>query len=123
MTARRRVLTGLLCGLLLGVSPALAHHGWRWTEAGNIELTGTIVGVNLGNPHGRLDVQVNDEMWLVEVGQPWRNERVGLTDELLSEGTEITAIGQRAADQSELRLKAERVMIAGNLYDLYPGRD
>jgi len=123
MTTRRRVLTGLLCGLLLAATPALAHHGWRWTEDGNIELTGTIVGVRLGNPHGQLDVQVNDELWLVEVGQPWRNERAGLTEALLSEGTEITAIGQRAAEQSDMRLKAERVRIAGQLYDLYPGRD
>lgn len=122
----RRAFSRTLLALTLGLALApltWAHHGWSWTEDGNIELTGTITAVRLGNPHGRLTVQVNDEEWLVEVGQPWRNQRVGLTDDLLSEGREITAIGQRSADPDEKRLKAERVRIDGQLYDLYPGRD
>lgn len=115
-------LISLMLAVLLG-PPALAHHGWRWTDPENVELTGVIISVQLGNPHGRLTVQANDEEWLVEVGQPWRNANAGLTDELLSEGTEITVIGQRSADHSEKRLKAERVLIDGEAYVLYPERD
>ena len=114
---------GLFLMLLLGTAPALAHHGWAWTESENTELTGTITSVRLGNPHGRLTVAVDGKEWLVEVGQPWRNTQAGLTDELLSEGRKITVIGQSSADPDELRLKAERVLIDGKEYVLYPERD
>ncbi len=122
----KHVFGSLLGGLLLilaTVPGALAHHGWSWTEDGNIELTGVITEARLGNPHGRLTVQVEDEQWLVEVGQPWRNERAGLTDQMLSPGSEITAIGQRSADADERRMKAERMVIDGKEYVLYPDRD
>lgn len=113
--------TGLAAGL--GVRPAGAHHGWRWTADGNFELTGLIRTVRLGNPHGLLTVDADGEIWTVEVGQPWRNERAGLTDDMLTPGTEIKVIGQRAADEADKRVKAERVTIKGQLYNLYPNRD
>lgn len=125
MLIRRAFGLGLI-GLMLTIfliPQAGAHHGWAWTDSGNVELTGVITSVRLGNPHGRLTVKANGQEWLVEVGQPWRNARAGLTDEMLSEGTEITVIGQRSADHSERRLKAERVVINGKEYVLYPGRD
>jgi hypothetical protein len=103
--------------------PARAHHGWRWTADGNFELTGIIRETRLGNPHGILTVEANGEMWTVEVGQPWRNQRVGLTSELMAPGREVTVSGGRAADEAEKKVKAERVYIDGQLYDLYPGRD
>ncbi len=102
---------------------AWAHHGWRWTEDGNFELTGVITAVRLGNPHGILEVDADGDAWIVEVGQPWRNARAGLTDDMLVEGVEITASGGRSADHAENRMKAERVTIDGTLYELYPDRD
>lgn len=125
MLTRPAFRFGLL-SLMLTVflfSQAGAHHGWAWTDPENSELTGVITSVRLGNPHGRLIVKVNDQEWLVEIGQPWRNARGGLTDERLSEGTKITVIGQRSADHREKRLKAERVVIGGKEYVLYPDRD
>jgi len=102
---------------------ALAHHGWRWTEDGNFELTGVIVAARLGNPHGLLTVDADGEIWTVEVGQPWRNERAGLSDDMLVNGVEVVVSGQRSADPDEKRMKAERVYIDGKLHDLYPDRD
>ena len=125
MLDRRGVIAALaaLPAVTLMGRAALAHHGWRWTEDGNFELTGLIVAVRLGNPHGLLTVDADGEQWIVEVGQPWRNERAGLRDDMLVEGVEITVSGQRAADEADKRVKAERVFINGTLYDLYPGRD
>jgi hypothetical protein len=77
----RRSLVNLLVfgAVMLGsISVAMAHHGWRWTTGGNIELTGVITSAQLGNPHGVLTVDADGEIWRVEVGQPWRNERAGL---------------------------------------------
>jgi hypothetical protein len=41
-----------------------------------------------------LKVKVNDEIWTVEVGQPWRNERAGLKDADFAKGTEMTFFGE-----------------------------
>jgi hypothetical protein len=123
MQSRRRLwLTSIALAMLLA-GTALAHHGWRWTEDGNFELIGVIESARLGNPHGVLTMDVDGETWTAEVGQPWRNERAGLADEMLSEGAEVTISGQRSADPAEKRIKAERVIIDGVTYDLYPERD
>jgi hypothetical protein len=121
----RRTLFALAFGALAlaAVGTAEAHHGWRWTAEGNFELTGIIREANLGNPHGVLMVEADGEMWTVEVGQPWRNERAGLTDAMLAPGKEITVSGGRSADEAERLVKAERVTIDGTLYELYPERD
>jgi hypothetical protein len=66
---------------------------------------------------------VEGELWIVEVGQPWRNERAGLRDGDLAKGVEIRAIGEPAADASEKRLKAERFFLGDREYVLYPERD
>ena len=126
MITRRSMLAAagtaavLVCASL---HPAFAHHGWRWTEEGNFELTGIIKTVQLGNPHGVLTVDAEGELWTVEVGQPWRNERAGLQDAMLAVGREVTISGARSADPDDKKVKAERVIIDGETYNLYPDRD
>jgi hypothetical protein len=102
---------------------AAAHHGWRWTEEGNFEVSGVIKSVELGNPHGVLVLDVEGEEWLVEVGAPSRNARAGLEDQLLQVGVEVLISGHRSAEEGERRVKAERVYIGGVEYNLYPERD
>lgn len=125
MMLRRYVMTLAVAAVMATgvVGSAMAHHGWRWAEDGNFELTGIIQKAELGNPHGLLTVDADGEMWTVEVGQPWRNARAGLEDGMLVPGVEITASGARSANQDEKLMKAERVYIDGQLYDLYPDRD
>ncbi len=114
--------TAFLAAVLLAAVPALAHHGWRWTTGGNIELTGVIEEARLGNPHGVLKVRAEDELWTVEVGQPWRNERAGLKDADLAPGVEATFIGEPSADASARLMKAECIRIGGKMHELYPER-
>ena len=113
----------LALGLTAPMVRVLAHHGWSWTTGGNIDLTGIIKTVRLGNPHGILKIDVEDEEWTAEVGQPWRNERAGLREGDLAEGVEIRVIGEPAADVSEKRIKVERLFLRNREYILYPGRD
>lgn len=120
MTRTRRSF--LAAAIALVAAPAIAHHGWRWTSDGEFELSGIITATDLGNPHGLLTVQAGDEVWTAEIGQPWRNANAGLTDAMLSPGTEVILRGHRSADPEQLVMKAERVIIAGVLYDLYPNR-
>lgn len=120
----RLLLAGaLLLGLFAAGSSALAHHGWAWTTGGNIEVTGVIKTARLGNPHGVLELTVEDETWTVEVGQPWRNERAGIKQGDLAPGVEIRVIGEPASDPSTRRVKAERLFIDGREHALYPERD
>jgi hypothetical protein len=116
---RRTILTGLAA---LAASPALAHHGWRWTDGGEFELTGIVREARLGNPHGILTIDAEGEMWTAEVGQPWRNQQAGLTDDMLAPGRELTILGERSADPKELRMKAEVVIIDGQRHVLYHER-
>jgi hypothetical protein len=116
-------LAALAALVLLVPMLAQAHHGWRWTTGGNIELTGIIEEAKLGNPHGILTVDADGESWTVEVGQPWRNDRAGLEDGDLAPGVEIRAIGEPAAEPEERRLKVERLFIGDREYVLYPNRD
>ena len=116
-------ITVLALGLAAPTVGPLAHHGWSWTTGGNIDLTGIIKTVRLGNPHGILKIDVEGDEWRAEVGQPWRNERAGLKDGDLAEGVEIRLIGEPAADVSEKRIKVERLFLGKREYILYPGRD
>lgn len=104
-------------------TPLLAHHGWSWAEHGNSEVTGVVTKAELGNPHGIVTLDVKGEVWQVEVGQPWRNERAGLTDAMMSPGVTLTAKGHRSAKPDQKLLKAERIVIDGKTFDLYPDRD
>lgn len=113
----------VLVAVLLLPLAAAAHHGWAWTTGENRELTGTIVEVTLGNPHGELVLDVDGERWTVEVGQPWRHERADLTDEHFATGTVVRVSGEPSADPDERLLKVERLWIDGTKYELYPDRD
>ena len=99
-----------------------AHHGWGWALDKEFEITGKISAVSLGNPHGEVTLTVDSETWVVEVGQPWRNKRAGLTEELLRVGRVITVHGHRSAREGERLVKAERLVIDGKDYNLYPDR-
>jgi membrane protein implicated in regulation of membrane protease activity len=70
--------------VFLAASGAQAHHGWAWATDEEFEITGAVQSVRLGNPHGEVTIKVDGQAWVVEVGQPWRNDRVGLSKEMLS---------------------------------------
>jgi hypothetical protein len=125
MPDRRVVLGGALAALLVPVV-ARAHHGWDWAEDKTFEIAGVIKSAKLGNPHGILKIDAKNgaknEEWTVEVGQPWRNERAGLKDAMLVKGVELTIHGHRAKDPKLKVVKANRVVIKGQTYNLYPER-
>jgi hypothetical protein len=119
---RSRALPFLLV-LAIGLpAGAAAHHGWGWATDEEFEIRGTITAVRLGNPHGEVRLDVAGESWVAEVGQPWRNERAGLSAALLAVGRTITVHGHRSLKPDERLIKAERVVIDGRDYNLYPDR-
>jgi len=107
---------------LLAAGPSFAHHGWSWTEDGFFELTGTISAINYGNPHPTLDVDVEGEIWRVELATPAATARAGFMAETAKVGDEVTAVGHRSRDEAEKRMKAVRITVNGKTYDVYPSR-
>ena len=121
--AKKRTLgLATLSASLFATVPAMAHHGWSWTTGGDIELTGVIASARLGNPHGVLKVDVDGAIWTVEVGQPWRNERAGLSRGELAKGVEIRVIGEPSARAEDRLLKAETIFLGSREHVLYPER-
>ena len=120
MRLREMILALALAVALPGA--ALAHHGWAWTEDGFFELTGIITAVYVGNPHATLDVDVEGEIWRVELAPPGPTMAAGFTEDVAKPGDEVLAIGNRSQDETEKRMKAVRIVIKGVTYDVYPTR-
>ena len=111
---------GLLSAAL--ALPAFAHHGWSWTADGMFQVEGVIKEIYLGNPHVTLDVDVEGEIWRIELAPPRQTERAGFNEASAKVGDEVTAIGNRSRDEAERRMKAVRLTVGGKTYDVYPGR-
>jgi len=122
--SRRMLMSGAAAAslALLAAGPSFAHHGWSWTEDGFFELTGTISAINYGNPHPTLDVDVEGEIWRVELATPAATARAGFMAETAKVGDEVTAVGHRSRDEAEKRMKAVRITVNGKTYDVYPSR-
>lgn len=120
--ARAWTIAGAFILGLAPIAPLAAHHGWAWATNEEFELTGTVKHVRHGNPHGIMLLSTSSGEWTVEIGQPWRNERAGLTAQLLRPGARLLVHGHRSARKGERLMKAERIVIAGKSYNLYPDR-
>jgi len=118
--ARRTLLAAALGAAV--VSSAFAHHGWSWTVDEQSELTGTIEDIYIGNPHAVLMVKAEDGSWTVELAPPSRTRAAGFDENAAKIGDEVTATGNRSADQHEKRMKAVQLVINGKTYDIYPER-
>lgn len=115
----------MLAGLVLSaglVVPALAHHGWSWTDSGFFQIEGVISDIYIGNPHATLDVDVEGTIWRVELAPPGPTTEAGFVEGVAAVGDEIVAIGNRSQDHNEARMKAVRIIIGDDTYDVYPDR-
>jgi hypothetical protein len=124
MAGRRLLVRVLAAGVLVVTGlPAVAHHGWSWAESEQIELVGTIQTISMAPPHPTLHVTAEDGvLWQVDLGNPRQTERSGFTADTAKPGDSITVLGNRAKDRSEMHMKAVRITIAGENYDMYPER-
>nr|CAD6422117.1 hypothetical protein REQ54_02318 [Rhizobium sp. Q54] len=115
----------LLAAALLfaaAATTATAHHGWSWAEADQIELTGTIRSISFAPPHPTLEVEAEDGLWRVELGNPNQTQRSGFVEGEAEVGDTIRALGNRSMDADEKRMKAIRITVGDKTYDIYPDR-
>ncbi|GIL02909.1 MAG: hypothetical protein BroJett030_28080 [Alphaproteobacteria bacterium] len=120
--SRHHMALPLALAAALAALPALAHHGWSWTEDGFFRLEGIIAAIYVGNPHATLDVDVEGETWRVELAPPGPTIRAGFTEDAARVGDEVVAIGNRSLDPGERRMKAVRIIVGDKTYDVYPNR-
>ncbi len=50
-----------ICVFVLMSKGASAHHGWGWATDEEFEISGKIVNVRLGNPHGEVTIDAKGE--------------------------------------------------------------
>ncbi len=126
MAHRRSFVAALCLGLTLALSaivPAAAHHGWSWAESEQFELKGAIERISMAPPHPVLHVKATDgTLWQVDLGNPNQTARSGFTGTTAKVGDAVTIIGNRSLDRKEAHMKAVRVILAGQNYDMYPER-
>jgi hypothetical protein len=120
--ARFRIGVAASLALLAASLPAAAHHGWSWTQDGFFELTGTITAIFYGNPHPTLDVEANGATWRVDLATARATQNAGFLEDTAKVGDEVTAIGNRSRDEAERSMKAVRITVNGQTYDVYPNR-
>lgn len=102
---------------------AVAHHGWSWADADQIELKGTLTNIYIGPPHPTLKVQTPDDgLWTVELGNPTQTRNSGFVEGSAKTGDAITVLGNRSQDKQEKRMKAVRITVGGSTFDIYPER-
>lgn len=118
----RKLSLSALAGVALSAGAAMAHHGWSWAEADQIDLTGTITSISFAPPHPTLELNTADGAWRIELGNPNQTQRSGFVEGVANVGDEITVRGNRSLDPDEKRLKAVRVIVADKNYDIYPSR-
>lgn len=118
---RRAVLAAATAAPLLA-SHAVAHHGWAWTSEQPFELTGTIEDIYIGNPHAKLTVSTEDGLWEVDLAPLRPTSQAGFVEGVAQPGDEVTAYGHRSRDENQLWMKAARIVVNGETYDVYPDR-
>ncbi|MBC2775301.1 hypothetical protein H6M51_20790 [Rhizobium sp. AQ_MP] len=118
----RSLSLSILAGVVLSAGTAMAHHGWSWAEADQIDLTGKITAISFAPPHPTLELDTAEGPWRIELGNPNQTQRSGFVEGVVAVGDEVTVRGNRSLDPDEKRLKAVRVIVEGRNYDIYPSR-
>lgn len=117
--------SALVAGLAaaLAATAAEGHHGWSWAEGEQSELVGVIEAVSMAPPHPALKVRAGDGVvWQVDLGNPRQTERSGFGADSARAGDEVIVLGNRSREAGEARMKAVRITVGGENYDMYPER-
>jgi|SRR5580698_6772548 hypothetical protein len=130
---KAKLLTVLAGGLLMAVTPILAHHSFAAEYDANkpISMTGTVTKVEWMNPHARfyIDVKGADGKvtnWEFELGSPNGLMRQGWTRNSMKPGEEVSVDGFQAKDGAALanarnvKLADGRKLFAGSATDDAP---
>jgi hypothetical protein len=117
----KKVLIGICFGLLVLAGSAQAHHGDanRYNEQ-VITVSGTVVEVQMVNPHTHIVFDVTDASgkttrWQAELGGPQQLiKQFGWTPQTMKAGTKITVIGRQLKSGAPYLNLTERANVVNN---------
>ena len=112
-----RTITGLLAGMVVAAG-SFAHHGFGSYAAEEIVITGEVKDFFFGNPHPRIALEVDGEVWDVWLAAYGRTVYACFDRNVLSVGDTMTAIGHQVPNRAEM--KTTKVEHNGRLFDFYP---
>ena len=124
MITRLQVVALALVGIVAAASPLFAHHSWPVDTSREVTVKGTVTGYNWTNPHVMMGLDVkadngNIEKWNVGGPSTTRMAGNGWDKSTLKMGDEITAIGYRFTDGSNILRLQKIVMANGKEMFLY----
>jgi hypothetical protein len=103
MRGKQIAVVSLLGILVLPCASLWAHHGFagRYDEANPITITGTVVELQLINPHSQLIFEAKGpkgemQRWHAELGGAAAIHREGWNKDTVKPGTKITILGPAA---------------------------
>jgi hypothetical protein len=110
----------LACGafaIFVAAGPVLAHHTWPVDRSKEMTVAGTVTDYTWANPHVMIGLDVKADSGKIEkwnVGGPstTRMEGNGWDRNTLKPGDNITAIGFRFSDGSNV-LRLEKIVMTG----------
>lgn len=116
---RRLVLAAL--ALVLVAPAALAHHGIIFVSDHQVRVTGTVVHAMTGNPHFEIQVQDGDTRWAIDLANPYRIKKAGLSwnGSEMPVGTTVAVEGFPAADPSMKTIQARTIWIDDEIHRLF----
>lgn len=115
MTRKLMFVLGLIAVLVIGVRPALAHHGGAaFDQTKQQTLTGTVTRMDFVNPHVVVYFNVQGAggtttEWSGWLTAPNKLQRAGWTKNTLKPGDKVTIVGNQQKNGSPV-LQIRKVM-------------
>lgn len=94
---------------------------WAEFKPTDTQLDGVIIDANLDSADPTLKVRGPDgRNWTVELADRRRNQSLGLTRAALLPGDAVHVVGRRTQRFGEQRIKALRLTVEGQSFELFP---
>jgi hypothetical protein len=108
----------LALALVSSGGAAVAHHGWgSYDAAKKFTIASAVDHVQWQNPHVHIMVKHEGGTWEAVLAPPFRMDARGLNPEMLKPGAQVSVEGYPST-RTERELRAERITIAGQTYEL-----
>jgi hypothetical protein len=110
-------------------TPVRAHHGTAVYDTAKLTtIKGTVTDYQFINPHSIILLDVKDDAgkvanWVLEAGSGTSMSRKGWTRNLLKQGDQITAVGNRAKNGSPTMRLSKIALSNGKEYFVDRGED
>jgi hypothetical protein len=118
------VVSDKITGVVLLVTAVICfsfssfHHGWSsYDQKKELKHTGEILKYSYDNPHGIIQLKVDNQTWTVVLAPPSRMQDRGLTEDMLKEGTKATVVGYPHLTVKD-EMRAERITVGEKTTEL-----